>query len=363
MTRVIVLDNKHQLLEMTDSETLTVPIGAAFTERESVFNIDNDNRGIDSENVNSIAVMFHVAGTMPVGTEFVIEYRMRGYDGVYDTTTSTTTSTYTDEVVNFAIEEDLIVESDFIRITYKFQQGGSSYVISKLLSNVKKKDDLSQNGSVLKIDFDANTILKADVDDTPVALTVNASTFVGRKATGPISAMSVTEAQTLLKPQEMDYATMIATPGLFKGDFVFNTLFEDLFWWDGVLWISAFSQKYTNDAVATLEYGDITIVSSNEDRAVSLSSTEAQEEAPAPVIIGGPDLGPVTVARAGALVQGKVVGAVVKQNLLQTSLTPGVAEVTQNPGGNPGIFGVAQEDNLDPGVKLVWMRIQSAEVY
>ena len=46
--------------------------------------------------------------------------------------------------------------------------------------------------------FDANTILKADSDDTPVALTVGASTFVGRKAAGNISAMSVAEALTLL---------------------------------------------------------------------------------------------------------------------------------------------------------------------
>ena len=46
--------------------------------------------------------------------------------------------------------------------------------------------------------FDANTILKADSDDTPVALTVGASTFVGRKAAGSIAAMSVAEALTLL---------------------------------------------------------------------------------------------------------------------------------------------------------------------
>lgn len=46
--------------------------------------------------------------------------------------------------------------------------------------------------------YDANTILKADTDDTPVALSVPASTFVGRKAAGSISAMSATEAAALL---------------------------------------------------------------------------------------------------------------------------------------------------------------------
>lgn len=46
--------------------------------------------------------------------------------------------------------------------------------------------------------FDANTILKADSDNTPVGLVVGASTFVGRLAAGNIVAMSVAEALTLL---------------------------------------------------------------------------------------------------------------------------------------------------------------------
>lgn len=46
--------------------------------------------------------------------------------------------------------------------------------------------------------YDANTILAATTDDTPAALTVGASTFVGRKAAGNISAMSATEAAALL---------------------------------------------------------------------------------------------------------------------------------------------------------------------
>jgi len=46
--------------------------------------------------------------------------------------------------------------------------------------------------------FNANTILKADSDNTPVALTVSANTFVGRRATGSISAMTAAEARTVL---------------------------------------------------------------------------------------------------------------------------------------------------------------------
>lgn len=53
-------------------------------------------------------------------------------------------------------------------------------------------------GKVDKSTFDANTILKADSDNTPVALTVGASTLVGRKASGGIVAMTMTELNALL---------------------------------------------------------------------------------------------------------------------------------------------------------------------
>lgn len=47
-------------------------------------------------------------------------------------------------------------------------------------------------------DWDANTILAADSDDAPAALTVNASTIVGRKAAGGIAAMSPSEVKVIL---------------------------------------------------------------------------------------------------------------------------------------------------------------------
>ena len=49
-----------------------------------------------------------------------------------------------------------------------------------------------------KSTFDANTVLKADTDNTPVALTVPASTFVGRASTGNIVALTVAQALTEL---------------------------------------------------------------------------------------------------------------------------------------------------------------------
>jgi len=51
---------------------------------------------------------------------------------------------------------------------------------------------------VLKSLFDANTILKADTDDTPEALTVGEQTIVGRITGGEITALTATQVQTLL---------------------------------------------------------------------------------------------------------------------------------------------------------------------
>ena len=50
--------------------------------------------------------------------------------------------------------------------------------------------------------FDANTILKADVDDTPEALTVGEQTLVGRITGGEITALTATQVRTLLNVVE-----------------------------------------------------------------------------------------------------------------------------------------------------------------
>lgn len=71
--------------------------------------------------------------------------------------------------------------------------------------------DLDLSAYVPKSAFDANTVLYATTDNTPVALTVGASTFVGRKSTGNISAMSATEARTELNVADGATANSKAT--------------------------------------------------------------------------------------------------------------------------------------------------------
>ena len=58
--------------------------------------------------------------------------------------------------------------------------------------------EVDLTGYVAKSAYDANTILAADTDNTPTALTVAASRVLGRKATGGIAALTGAEVQALL---------------------------------------------------------------------------------------------------------------------------------------------------------------------
>lgn len=56
--------------------------------------------------------------------------------------------------------------------------------------------------AVLDTLYDANTILKADADNTPIALTVGEQTLVGRITGGVITALSTTQIRTLINVED-----------------------------------------------------------------------------------------------------------------------------------------------------------------
>jgi len=66
------------------------------------------------------------------------------------------------------------------------------------LADVTDTANVDAAGAVMESDFDAQTILLAVADDTPLPITIAASSFVGRKAAGDAGTMTVAEALTLL---------------------------------------------------------------------------------------------------------------------------------------------------------------------
>jgi hypothetical protein len=64
---------------------------------------------------------------------------------------------------------------------------------------------------ILNTLFDANTILKADTDDTPEALTIAASRIVARLAAGEIIAATIQQVLNLLMTTQNDIITRNGT--------------------------------------------------------------------------------------------------------------------------------------------------------
>lgn len=100
----------------------------------------------------------------------------------------------------------------FSELPYKSTGGGGSgditgpsssitdnfVAFSDTTGKVIKDSGKKTTDFVLAETLNANTVLYATTDNTPAALSVGASTLVGRKASGDISALSKTEALTLL---------------------------------------------------------------------------------------------------------------------------------------------------------------------
>lgn len=93
--------------------------------------------------------------------------------------------------------------TDDIQLATAAQKGLMSLTYAGKLDGIEAGADVtdaanvSAAGAVMKSLFDANTILAADTDDTPVALAVAASRILGRKASGSIAAMTTAELKTL----------------------------------------------------------------------------------------------------------------------------------------------------------------------
>lgn len=65
--------------------------------------------------------------------------------------------------------------------------------------------------------FNANTVLKADVDDTPIALTVGTSTILGRAASGGIDALTPSATRTVLGLGSLATLSTVSTTEITDG--------------------------------------------------------------------------------------------------------------------------------------------------
>ena len=79
-----------------------------------------------------------------------------------------------------------------------------------IATNVQAAITELENEKISKATLDANSIIKADVDDTPVVLTVATQTLVGRITAGSIDDLSVAQVQTLINVEDGSQETSTA---------------------------------------------------------------------------------------------------------------------------------------------------------
>jgi hypothetical protein len=118
--------------------------------------------------------------------------------------------TYIDGAATWNAKQNaLVADTDYLTpttagTTYQVKMGVDDNYVTDAektkLTNLSGTNTGDQDLSTLvpKSLYDANTMLYATTDNIPAALSIAASTFVGRKATGNISAMSATEARAIL---------------------------------------------------------------------------------------------------------------------------------------------------------------------
>lgn len=79
------------------------------------------------------------------------------------------------------------------------------------LADVTDATNVDAAGAVMETDYDANTILAATTDNTPVTLTVGEETFVGRITSGNIAALTPAQVRTSLSVNEVLTPAQITT--------------------------------------------------------------------------------------------------------------------------------------------------------
>lgn len=104
----------------------------------------------------------------------------------------------------------VVDDTDYVLIGDTSDSGRAKKITYANLQN-DIEADIDFTPYVPKSLYDANTMLYATTDNTPVALTVAASRFVGRKSTGNISAMTPAEARTELNVADGATANSKAT--------------------------------------------------------------------------------------------------------------------------------------------------------
>lgn len=152
---------------------------------------------------------------------FVDTYHgLGGADGGGDWSNDSDPKDYSDDGVHPAGAKAIYAVSDLL--LGALWSASRLQAVAKVWSEIDALDSAKVNAAL----FGANTILKADADNTPKALTVGEDTLVGRVSGGDIDALTVAEARSLLVVGNQVSGKVLISAGSSAKTAVFSTPFS-----------------------------------------------------------------------------------------------------------------------------------------
>jgi hypothetical protein len=113
------------------ASTVSVPIGASYTEQESKLNLENSGSGASVNGADQITSRITISGTMPADSEIVVTPYVKNVGTLASTTYLLATITDgTIELVMSKIEG--MVDADYVKVTYRFKQTGTGYDVTAI---------------------------------------------------------------------------------------------------------------------------------------------------------------------------------------------------------------------------------------
>jgi hypothetical protein len=120
--------------------TVSVPIGASYTEQESKLNLENSGSGASVNGADQITSRITISGTMPVDSEIVVTPYVKNVGALPSVTFLL--ATITDDTIELVMSKiEGLKDADYVKVTYRFKQTGTGYDVTAISTQLTTSSD------------------------------------------------------------------------------------------------------------------------------------------------------------------------------------------------------------------------------